>query len=97
MTPLLAIQNLSVSFATDEGRIPAVSDVSLAIGKGEVLGLVGESGCGKSVTAMSLLRLIPSPPGTIDSGTVHFDGHDLLQLPIEELRAIRGNAISIIF
>ncbi len=67
---LLEIRNLSVSFDTDEGRIRAVDDVSLEIRKGEVLGLVGESGCGKSVTAMSTLRLIPSPPGIIEAGQV---------------------------
>jgi oligopeptide/dipeptide ABC transporter ATP-binding protein len=97
VNPLLDIQNLSVSFATDEGRVAAVNNVSLTIDKGEVVGLVGESGCGKSVTAMSVLRLIPSPPGNIDSGSVMFEGHNLLQLPPDELRAIRGNAISMIF
>jgi oligopeptide/dipeptide ABC transporter ATP-binding protein len=97
MPPLLNIQNLSVSFQTDSGTSPAVSDVSLSINKGEVLGLVGESGCGKTVTAMSILRLLPSPPGHIDSGTIHYTGTDLLQLPISEMRDIRGNEISMIF
>jgi len=95
--PLLDIKNLSVSFATDEGRVAAVNNVSLQIGKGEVVGLVGESGCGKSVTAMSVLRLIPSPPGRIDNGSILFQGRDLTQLTPDELRAVRGNAISMIF
>jgi len=68
MPALLDIQHLSVSFKTDEGRVPAVNDVSLTLERGQVLGLVGESGCGKSVTAMSILRLIPQPPGQIDAG-----------------------------
>ena len=97
MTPLLDIQNLSVSFATDEGRVAAVNNVSLTIDKGEVVGLVGESGCGKSVTSMSVLRLIPSPPGRVDSGSIMFEGHDLLQISPDKLRGIRGNAISMIF
>ena len=97
MTPLLQIQNLSVSFRTDEGLIRAADNISLTINRGEVFGLVGESGSGKTVTAMSILRLIPSPPGNIDSGTILFDGRDLLQMPIAELRAIRGRAISVIF
>jgi len=101
--PLLDIQSLTVSFETDEGRVAAVNDVSLQINKGEVVGLVGESGCGKSVTAMSVLRLIPSPPGSIDGGSVLLHDHellqgrDLLQLHPEELRGIRGNAIGMIF
>jgi len=94
---LLEIRNLSVSFDTDEGRIRAVDDVSLEIRKGEVLGLVGESGCGKSVTAMSTLRLIPSPPGIIEAGQILYNDADMLQMPIKELRKLRGNDISIIF
>ncbi|MDA0578280.1 MAG: ABC transporter ATP-binding protein [Verrucomicrobia bacterium] len=97
MTPLLEINDLSVSFQTDEGLIRAVDHVSLSINRGEVFGLVGESGSGKTVTAMSILRLIPSPPGRIDSGSIRFDGRDLLRLPIAELRAIRGHRISVIF
>ena len=94
---LLEIRNLSVSFDTDEGRIRAVDDVSLEIRKGEVLGLVGESGCGKSVTAMSTLRLIPSPPGIIESGQILYNNVDMLQMPIKQLRQLRGNDISMIF
>jgi peptide/nickel transport system ATP-binding protein/oligopeptide transport system ATP-binding protein len=97
MKHLLTIENLSVSFDTDEGVVPAVQGVSLAVGRGEALGLVGESGCGKSVTALSVLRLIPHPPGRIESGRILFNGRDLLALPMRELRGIRGQGISTIF
>ena len=97
MDPVLDIQNLSVAFDTDDGTLTAVDHVSFSIGRGEVLGLVGESGCGKSVTALSLLRLIPMPPGRILSGSVLFGGRDLLRLPAAELRSIRGAKISMIF
>lgn len=97
MKPLLEIRNLSVSFTTEDGKVPAVQDVSLTLSKGQVLGLVGESGCGKSVTAMSVLRLVPTPPGTIESGSILYGDQDLLKVSIEELRAIRGNEISMIF
>jgi oligopeptide/dipeptide ABC transporter ATP-binding protein len=94
---LLRIEDLRVVFDTDEGPIHAVSGVSLDIRRGETLGLVGESGCGKSVTALAVLRLIPRPPGRVVSGRIAFHGEDLLSLPIERLRAIRGNAIGMIF
>ncbi|MBN1670281.1 MAG: ABC transporter ATP-binding protein [Kiritimatiellae bacterium] len=97
MADLVTIENLTVSFDTDEGRLKAVDDVSLSIRKGEALGLVGESGCGKSVTAMSMLRLIPAPPGRIEAGRVLFRGRDLLSMPLDELRGIRGEKISMIF
>lgn len=97
METLLDIQNLSVAFDTDEGPLTAVDNVSFSIGRGEVLGLVGESGCGKSVTALSLLRLIPMPPGRIQSGKVIFDHRDLLRLPASDLHSIRGRQISMIF
>ncbi len=97
MNPLLKVENLTVSFQTDAGRLTAVDGVSFQVARGEVLGLVGESGCGKSVTAHSLVRLIPSPPGRIESGAVRFGGRDLLALPVAELRKIRGRAISLIF
>ncbi len=97
MPTLLDINNLSVEFKTDEGTVSAVNNVSLQINRGEIVGLVGESGCGKSVTAMSLLRLIPSPPGYIKSGTALFNGQDLLTIPVPELRTIRGAGISMIF
>ncbi len=97
MTSLLKVKNLSVSFHTDEGILRAVDGVSFQINRGEVLGLVGESGCGKSVTAHSLLRLIPTPPGRIDSGAVWLNGRNLLSLPQSELRRVRGKALSMIF
>jgi peptide/nickel transport system ATP-binding protein/oligopeptide transport system ATP-binding protein len=95
--PLLDIRDLSVVFDTDDGTVLAVDNVSFSIAPGEVVGLVGESGCGKSVTALSLLRLIPRPPGRLLSGSVIFDGQDLLSLPPEQLRHIRGRRISMIF
>ncbi|HAS81958.1 MAG TPA: peptide ABC transporter ATP-binding protein [Verrucomicrobia bacterium] len=97
MQPLLQIENLSVTFTTDEGLVPAVSNISLTLQRGQVLGLVGESGCGKSVTAMSILRLIPQPPGRITQGRILFEDQDLLKLPLEQLRAVRGRRIAIIF
>lgn len=97
MPPLLDIRHLSVGFDTDEGFLTAVDDVSLSIDRGQVVGLVGESGCGKSVTAMAALRLIPRPPGRVVSGEALFDGQDLLAIPAGELRRIRGARISMIF
>ncbi len=95
--PLLSVQNLTVSFSADEGRFKAVDDVSFTIGRGRSVGLVGESGCGKSVSALALTRLIPSPPGRIESGRVFFEGTDLLAARPGELRRVRGSAISMIF
>ena len=97
MDNLLTVTDLTVKFAVDEGELTAVDRVSFSVRRGEALGLVGESGCGKSVTAMSLLRLIPCPPGRIAAGQALFDGQDLLALPIDELRALRGRRISMIF
>ena len=94
---LLDVRNLSVSFHTDDGVFKAVDDVSLHVKRGEIVGLIGESGCGKSVTSLGILKLIPSPPGKIDSGRIYFKGHDLLKLDAVELRRIRGKAISMIF
>jgi peptide/nickel transport system ATP-binding protein/oligopeptide transport system ATP-binding protein len=95
--PLLTVRDLRVGFTVDEGYLRAVDGVSLDVAEGETLGLVGESGCGKSVTALSLLRLIPQPPGQIESGSVHFRGRDLLTLSAAELRSVRGREISLIF
>jgi oligopeptide/dipeptide ABC transporter ATP-binding protein len=95
--PLLEVRDLRTEFRTEEGTALAVDGVSFAIAPRETLGLVGESGCGKSVTALSILRLIPQPPGRIAGGEVRFEGADLLALPERDLRAIRGNRISMIF
>ncbi|HNR36982.1 MAG TPA: ABC transporter ATP-binding protein, partial [Candidatus Hydrogenedentes bacterium] len=97
MSALLAVHNLKTYFATDDGDARAVDGVSFEIGEGETLALVGESGCGKSVTALSLLRLIPNPPGRIVGGSITMEGTDLLALRESEMRAIRGNRISMIF
>ncbi|MCU0558252.1 MAG: ABC transporter ATP-binding protein, partial [Desulfobacterales bacterium] len=94
---ILEVDNLTVTFDTDEGVFNAVEAVSFAIAAGEVVGLVGESGCGKSVTALSILRLIPSPPGRITAGSVRFKGADLAALSAAELRRVRGSGISMIF
>jgi oligopeptide/dipeptide ABC transporter ATP-binding protein len=94
---LLKIQNLRTYFYTREGTIPAVDGVSFHINRGETLGLVGESGCGKSVTSLSILQLIPQPPGRIESGEILFGNEDLLLKSSREIRNIRGNRISMIF
>lgn len=94
---LLEIQDLQTHFFTGEGVGRAVDGVSFHVKRGETLGLVGESGCGKSVTSLSILRLVPNPPGRIVSGRIVFKGQDLLQLPEKQMRAIRGNQISMIF
>ncbi len=95
--PLLRIENLQTYFDTDEGLVRAVDGVSYAIGEGETLGVVGESGCGKSVTAMSVLRLHPVPPARYAGGRILFRGTDLLTLSEAEIRKVRGNDISMIF
>ncbi|MFA6929981.1 MAG: ABC transporter ATP-binding protein [Lentisphaeria bacterium] len=94
---LLEVRDLSVEFSTEEGTIRAADGVSFRLRAGEVLGLVGESGCGKSVTAMSIPRLIPQPPGRICSGEIFFAGEDLLRLPIRRMRQLRGKEIGVIF
>ena len=93
---LLEIQGLTTHFFTRAGVIKAVDNLNLSLRKGRVLGLVGESGCGKTVTALSILNLVP-PPGKIVSGKVLFEGRDLLALSHSELRAVRGAQISMIF
>ena len=94
---LLSVHDLTVHFDTDEGVVEAVNDVSLDIRRGEIVGLVGESGSGKTVTAQSILRLVPRPPARFVKGEAVFNGEDLLALPIERLRKIRGAEISMIF
>lgn len=97
METLLRIEDVSVRFDTENASFRAVDAVSLEIRRGEILGLVGESGCGKTVTAMSTLRLLACPPASIESGRVLFGDRDLLKLPIEELRSVRGREIGVIF
>jgi oligopeptide/dipeptide ABC transporter ATP-binding protein len=97
MAELLQVKNLQTSFFTPEGEVRAIDSVSFEIGEGKTIGLVGESGCGKSVTSLSIMRLIPSPPGKIVGGEILYRGRDLLKLNNEEMRKIRGNEISMIF
>jgi len=97
MTPLLQVEELSTCFATGGRLVPAVREVSFTIHRGEMVGLVGESGCGKSVTALSILRLIPDPPGRITGGRILLNGKDLLQLSDREMRDVRGARISMVF
>ncbi len=95
--PLLEVRSLTTQFFTEDGVVRAVEDISFEIFPGEILSLVGESGCGKSVTGLSLLRLIPIPPGKIVSGEILFDGRNLLELEEREMERVRGNDISMIF
>lgn len=94
---VLEVRNLSTSFFTEEGEVKAIEDVSFSVYKGKTLGIVGESGCGKSVTSLSIMRLIPNPPGKIVSGQVLYGQQDLLTLTPAQMRGIRGNEISMIF
>jgi peptide/nickel transport system ATP-binding protein len=95
--PLLRVENLKTHFHTRDGIVRAVDGVSFDVMPGETLAIVGESGCGKSVTAMSILRLLPMPPARIAGGRIEFDGRNLLELSEPEMRKVRGNAISMIF
>ncbi len=97
MTRLLEIRGLTVQFATDDGIVHAVDGVDLGVDRGETLGVVGESGCGKSVTALSVMKLIPMPPGRIVSGEILWQGRDLVPLGSDEMRAIRSKEIAIVF
>jgi peptide/nickel transport system ATP-binding protein len=94
---LLEVKNLKTYFFTDEGTVRAVDGVDLHIDKSETLGVVGESGCGKSVTALSVMKLIPQPPGKIVEGQIIYDGKNLVDLPAGQMRKIRGKEISMIF
>jgi oligopeptide transport system ATP-binding protein len=96
-TPLLSVNNLRTYFDEDGRVVKAVDGVSFDLRRGETLGIVGESGSGKSVTNLSIMRLIPSPPGRIAGGEVIFDGRNLLSLPDEEMRAMRGKRIAMVF
>lgn len=97
MEELLRVENLRTVFRTPEGIARAVDGASFTVARAETVGLVGESGCGKSVAALSIMRLIPEPPGEIAGGRILFEGTDLLELPEREMRRIRGNKISIVF
>ena len=95
--PILSIRGLRTTFRTPYGVFPAVDGVDIEVSKGETLGIVGESGCGKSVTALSILRLLPEPPACIEAGEILFAGKDLLRLPPDELRELRGSRVAMIF
>src|ERR1051325_10626781 len=94
---LLEVKHLQTYFYTDDGVAKSVDDVSYTVDRKETLGVVGESGCGKSVTALSIMQLIPQPPGKIVGGEILFEGKDLLKITEEEMRSIRGNKIGMIF
>ncbi|WP_045523204.1 ABC transporter ATP-binding protein [Neobacillus niacini] len=95
--PILEVKGLKTHFSTKRGVSKAVDGIDFSLYKGETLGIVGESGCGKSITSLSILRLIPSPPGKIAGGQVLFKGRDLVQISEDEMRKVRGNEISMIF
>lgn len=96
-TPLLNVRDLHVSFYTDEGEVRAVDGVSFSINQGETLALVGESGCGKSATALALARLVATPPGVYKGGEILFEGEDVLKMNKDRLRAMRGAKVAYIF
>ena len=95
--PILEVSNLKTHFFLEEGVVKAVDDISFNISARETLCLVGESGCGKSLTALSILRLVPAPPGKIVSGSIYYSDTNLLTLPEKEMRKLRGKEISMIF
>ncbi|MBD0417521.1 ABC transporter ATP-binding protein [Tianweitania sp. Rool2] len=97
MTPLLDVRGLTTNFYTEDGIVRAVRNVSFHVMPGETLGVVGESGCGKSITGLSIMRLVPNPPGRIDNGEILFEGRDLLKLSDHQMRDVRGLNISMIF
>jgi peptide/nickel transport system ATP-binding protein len=97
MQAVLEVKNLKTGFRTEGGELIAVDDVSFSVMPGKTIGIVGESGCGKSVTSLSIMGLIPTPPGRIIDGKILFKGKNLINLPASEMRAIRGNEISMIF
>ncbi|MCA9547091.1 MAG: ABC transporter ATP-binding protein, partial [Myxococcales bacterium] len=95
--PLLQVDDLHTHFRTKAGVARAVDGLSFTVAKGETLGIVGESGCGKSVTSLSIMGLVPTPPGFHPAGAIRFDGQDLLTLPERKMRALRGGRIAMIF
>src|SRR5688572_22155892 len=95
--PLLQVRDLNIAFDGERGQIRPVRDVSFAVHPGQTVAVVGESGCGKSVTALSILRLIPTPPGRVLGGEVVFERRDLLKLPENDMRRVRGKDIAMIF
>jgi peptide/nickel transport system ATP-binding protein len=97
VTALLEVHGLRTQFATDDGEFAAVDGVSFAVGAGRTLAIVGESGCGKSVTALSIMGLVPSPPGRITSGSIRFEGRELVDAPATQMQDLRGNGIAMIF
>lgn len=94
---ILEVKNLEIRYVTDEETVSAVNGVSFTLEKGESIGLVGETGAGKTTTALGIMGLVPDPPGEVLSGSVLFEGQDLLQLPEKNMREIRGGKISMIF
>ena len=94
---VLRLKDLQTHFFTDHGEVPAVDRVSFSVGKGEVVGIVGESGCGKSVTSLSIMQLVPSPPGKIIGGEIQYKGEDLVQASPKRMKQLRGNEIAMIF
>ena len=97
VTPLLEVRNLRTTFDTDRGTFRAVDGISFSVGRGRTVGLVGESGCGKSVTSLSLMGLVPSPPGRVEADAIVFEGRDIQHLPAAERRRLRGSRMSMIF
>ena len=95
--PLLSVKNLTVEFTIRDGVVPVIDDLSFDLIPGETLSLVGESGCGKSMTALAIMGLIPSPPGEISAVSIVFQGEDLVQASDRRLREIRGNEVSMVF
>jgi peptide/nickel transport system ATP-binding protein len=96
-TPVLDVKQLQTTFFSGDGEIPAVDQISFSVNKGEILGIVGESGCGKSVTSLSIMKLIPQPPGKITNGEIWLNGENLVQASEKRMRQIRGNEVAMIF
>ncbi|GEB78458.1 ABC transporter ATP-binding protein [Sporolactobacillus inulinus] len=95
--PVLKVEGLKTSFFTDDGEVPAVGGIDFEVKEGEILGIVGESGCGKSVTSLSIMGLLPSPPGKIVGGHIYYQGEDISQAKESKMRKLRGNEIAMIF